>query len=104
MRLFALARLAQAAPPLLPGSPSALMLGTVSARAAQASGEPCPRPAGQHRAAAGGLRSHHGVLRVELNVRNHVEADGSTRYCYVMADGTQSPTLRVHPGDELILR
>jgi FtsP/CotA-like multicopper oxidase with cupredoxin domain len=50
------------------------------------------------------LRSRHGVLKLELSVRNHLEADGSKRYCYVTPDGTESPTLRVYPGDELILR
>jgi FtsP/CotA-like multicopper oxidase with cupredoxin domain len=50
------------------------------------------------------LRSRNGVLRLELTMRNHRELDGSTRYCYLLADGTPSPTLRLHPGDLLILR
>jgi FtsP/CotA-like multicopper oxidase with cupredoxin domain len=82
-----------------------LMLGTAPVRAADASADPCPRPAvGSAVPEPVDLRSHHGVLTVELSIRNHVEVDGSKRYCYVMADGTESPTLRVHPGDELILR
>ncbi|MGB6307735.1 MAG: multicopper oxidase domain-containing protein, partial [Steroidobacteraceae bacterium] len=32
------------------------------------------------------------------------ESEGSIRYCYLLADGSQSPTLRVNPGDLLILR
>jgi FtsP/CotA-like multicopper oxidase with cupredoxin domain len=36
-------------------------------------------------------------------VRNHREADGSTRYCYVLGDGAQAPTLRLNPGDTLVL-
>jgi FtsP/CotA-like multicopper oxidase with cupredoxin domain len=38
-----------------------------------------------------------------LTIRNHTEADGSTRYCYINADGSQSPNLRLKPGDLLIL-
>jgi len=50
------------------------------------------------------LRSRNGVLQVDLTVRNHRESDGSVRYCYMLADGAQSPTLRLNPGDLLILR
>ena len=50
------------------------------------------------------LRSKNGVLRVDLSIYNHREPTGSTRYCYLLADGTESPTLRLHPGDQLILR
>ncbi|MGC2231987.1 MAG: multicopper oxidase domain-containing protein [Candidatus Acidiferrum sp.] len=49
------------------------------------------------------LRSQNGVLKVELTVRNIVETDGSVRYCYIDGDGSESPTLRLHPGDLLIL-
>src|ERR1700675_3915527 len=49
------------------------------------------------------LRSRNGVLKVELTVRDHRESDGSIRYCYLLADGTQSPTLRFDPGDLLRL-
>ena len=49
------------------------------------------------------LRSERGVLKLDLTVRNQREPDGSVRYCYLMGDGTQSPTLRLHPGDLLIL-
>jgi FtsP/CotA-like multicopper oxidase with cupredoxin domain len=66
--------------------------------------DPCPRPApGSALPEPRDLRSQHGVLRVDLMVRNAREKDGSTRYCYVLADGTQSPTLRLNPGDLLIL-
>jgi FtsP/CotA-like multicopper oxidase with cupredoxin domain len=49
------------------------------------------------------LVSHNGVLKVDLTVSNHTEAGGTTRYCYLSAGGSQSPTLRLHPGDLLIL-
>jgi FtsP/CotA-like multicopper oxidase with cupredoxin domain len=76
-----------------------------STRAAQAMADQCPRPAiGSLVAEPVDLRSRHGVLKVDLSVRSQIEQDGSKRYCYVMPDGTQSPTLRLHPGDELILR
>ncbi len=49
------------------------------------------------------LRSQGGVLKVNLSFRNFLDASGQMRYCYVTDNGTQSPTLRVHPGDLLIL-
>lgn len=49
------------------------------------------------------LRSSGGVLKLDLSIHNHQEADGSIRYCYVLPDGMQSPTLRVHPGDRVEL-
>jgi FtsP/CotA-like multicopper oxidase with cupredoxin domain len=66
--------------------------------------DPCPRPA------AGGdvpepetLSSQGGELHVDLTVRNTRESDGSVRYCYVLPDGAQSPTLRVKPGDQVVI-
>jgi FtsP/CotA-like multicopper oxidase with cupredoxin domain len=49
------------------------------------------------------LRSVNGELTVDLTIHNQVEADGSIRYCYTTADGEASPTLRLNPGDLLIL-
>ena len=49
------------------------------------------------------LRSQDGVLTVALTIRNYKEKDGSIRYCYLLANGTQSPTLRLNPGDLLVL-
>jgi FtsP/CotA-like multicopper oxidase with cupredoxin domain len=49
------------------------------------------------------LRSQNGVLEADLTLHSDTEADGSTRYCYVDGDGHQSPTIRVNPGDLLIL-
>jgi FtsP/CotA-like multicopper oxidase with cupredoxin domain len=67
--------------------------------------EICPRPAPASAVPEPqDLRSVDGVLQLELTVRNVRESDGSTRYCYVLPDGTQSPTLRVKPGDLLILK
>lgn len=49
------------------------------------------------------LRSKHGVLKVQLTVRSTLDANGNMRYCYVDAQGNQAPTLRVQPGDTLIV-
>jgi FtsP/CotA-like multicopper oxidase with cupredoxin domain len=83
---------------------AALMSLTLGARAAPAEEDPCARPApGSAVTEPKDLRSEHGVLKLDLEVRNHREADGSVRYCYRLPDGTESPTLRLHPGDTLIL-
>ncbi|HEY0197054.1 MAG TPA: multicopper oxidase domain-containing protein [Rhodanobacter sp.] len=67
--------------------------------------ENCPRPSpGGVVLDAKDLRSQQGILQVDLTVRNERAADGSLRFCYVLADGMQAPTLRLHPGDSLILR
>jgi FtsP/CotA-like multicopper oxidase with cupredoxin domain len=49
------------------------------------------------------LHSKNGVLQVELAYRKFIDADGLTRYCYIDQDGRESPTLRVKPGDQVIL-
>jgi FtsP/CotA-like multicopper oxidase with cupredoxin domain len=67
--------------------------------------EACGRPAvGGTVAEPPDLRSQAGVLQVDLTLRNGPAANGQMRYCYVTPDGTQSPTLRLQPGDLLILR
>jgi FtsP/CotA-like multicopper oxidase with cupredoxin domain len=43
------------------------------------------------------------VLRASLSFRNYQAGDGRARYCYIAGDGSQSPTLRLNPGDLLIL-
>jgi FtsP/CotA-like multicopper oxidase with cupredoxin domain len=76
----------------------------VTLRAQEAPRDPCPRPApGSAVPEPEDLRSQNGVLNVDLTVRNYKAQDGSTKYCYLLADGSQSPTLRLHPGDLLIL-
>jgi FtsP/CotA-like multicopper oxidase with cupredoxin domain len=49
------------------------------------------------------LRSREGVLRVELTYRSSRDAQGRTRFCFLGADGTEAPTLRVSPGDWLTI-
>src|SRR3984885_8206356 len=66
--------------------------------------EPCPRPTeGSLVAEPVDLRSHNGELKVELTARNSRQSDGSTRYCFIDDKGRESPTLRVNPGDLVIL-
>jgi FtsP/CotA-like multicopper oxidase with cupredoxin domain len=66
--------------------------------------ETCSRPAaGSTVPEPEDLRSQNGVLRVELSYRSFVDTSRQMRYCYVSRDGAQAPTLRVNPGDELIL-
>jgi FtsP/CotA-like multicopper oxidase with cupredoxin domain len=66
--------------------------------------DPCSRPVpGSAVPEPEDLRSQDGILKLELAIHNFKEKDGSTRYCYLLADGTQSPTLRLNPGDLLVL-
>jgi FtsP/CotA-like multicopper oxidase with cupredoxin domain len=65
----------------------------------------CPRPVpGSIVSDPEELRSNKGVLNLELTYRNFNTADGQQRYCYQYKDGSQAPTLRLQPGDLLILR
>ena len=73
-------------------------------RLAVAVSEACQRPAsGSLVAEPVDLRSHNGVLKVEMTARNSKQSDGSIRYCFVDVDGAEAPTLRVNPGDLVIL-
>ena len=83
-----------------------LCLGSATPAFAQsAKPETCSRPAiGSEVAEPADLRSRAGVLQVDLTLRNGPAANGQMRYCYVAADGSSSPTLRLKPGDLLILR
>jgi FtsP/CotA-like multicopper oxidase with cupredoxin domain len=75
-----------------------------SAQAATPAPDPCSRAApGAEVPEARNLYSEHGVLRVDLSIHDYRERDGSVRYCYLLPDGGESPTLRLHPGDLLIL-
>lgn len=65
----------------------------------------CPLPApGDTVAEPSELRSINGVLKAQLGIYNfRASADAATRYCYRTPDGREAPTLRVHPGDQVIL-
>lgn len=51
------------------------------------------------------LRSQNGVLEVTLKFRYRqtMMGEGPVRYCYMTDAGETAPTLRVHPGDRLII-
>ena len=84
---------------------SCIHVGGSVARAQEENGDSCPRPAATSEVPEPrDLRSQNGVLRVELAVHGYRDQDGRTRYCYVLPDGSQSPTLRLNPGDLLILK
>jgi FtsP/CotA-like multicopper oxidase with cupredoxin domain len=89
----------------LPISLILLCLGSATSAFTQsAKPEICSRPAiGSVVAEPKDLRSQAGVLEADLTLRNGPAANGQTRYCYVAADGSVSPTLRLQPGDLLIL-
>lgn len=76
----------------------------VQGRAAQTAGA-CPvPPIGAAVAEPVSLRSVKGKLNVSLSFRASVDVYGIKRYCYIYKDSVDAPTLRLHPGDELILR
>jgi hypothetical protein len=65
----------------------------------------CPRPSsGSEVPEPINLRSQNGTLQFGLIVRNVREADDSIRYRYLVDGGAQSPTLRVKPGDLVIVK
>ena len=77
------------------GFPTALL--------AQCPGRPSPGTVVQD---AKSLSSQNGVLKAELVMSRSVDIYGYTHYCYVYNDGSkpvESPTLRVNPGDRLVL-
>lgn len=89
------------------GIAALLSCGTVSSgdsRAAGISHDACVRAAASSTVAEPeDLRSTNGVLRVALRYRKIVDENGRARYCYLSADGSEAPNLRVKPGDTVIL-
>ena len=59
--------------------------------------------AGSVVAAPAELDSHNGVLEVTMKLLTATDRQGRIRYCYVTDGGLESPTLRLHPGDLLII-
>jgi FtsP/CotA-like multicopper oxidase with cupredoxin domain len=83
---------------------SAVILLVLLLSIASADAQVCPRPAtGSAVAPPAELRSSNGQLHVALAFRSEVDDYGLTRYCYVTGQGTETPTLRVKPGDEVVL-
>jgi FtsP/CotA-like multicopper oxidase with cupredoxin domain len=74
------------------------------ARAQDPADQICPRPAaGSIATAPPELQSQNGVLEVTFQFLTTVDAQGHTRYCYITDGGLQAPTLRLSPGDQLII-
>lgn len=83
---------------------TAILLAAISSRAQNAAPEKCPRPiSGEKVTEPEDLRSGHGTLKVTLQFQTAIDPQGRARYCYIYKDGAQAPTLRVNPGDTLIL-
>ena len=65
---------------------------------------PCPRyQAGSTVSEPKNLYSAGGKLQVTLTYQTRVDQFGNTLYCFSTEDGVESPTLHVHPGDQLII-
>jgi FtsP/CotA-like multicopper oxidase with cupredoxin domain len=81
--------------------------GPTSALAANLAAVPelCPRPAiGARVPEPADLRSVGGKLEVDLTIHGYRSATGEARYCYRTPNGQEAPTLRVRPGDRVVLR
>jgi FtsP/CotA-like multicopper oxidase with cupredoxin domain len=76
-------------------APASIAVATPDPCTRAAPGSPVPEPRD--------LRSENGVLKAEMRIRDVREADGAAHYCYLLPDGSIAPTLRLHPGDLLIL-
>jgi FtsP/CotA-like multicopper oxidase with cupredoxin domain len=73
-------------------------------RAQSSASQDCPRPSvGSTIVEPEDLRSRDGILKVDLKFRKAPDTNGNTRFCYIAEDGSEAPTLRVNPGDLLIL-
>ena len=68
--------------------------------AAKACAQP---PAGEEARQPESLWSQAGVLKADLYFHRLTDSTGHIRYCYLSATGNPSPTLRVNPGDLLVL-
>ncbi len=74
----------------------------VPATARNQDGGSCPRPeAGSEVARPPDLYSANGVLNVAFDYFTSVDSAGRTLFCFVTADGQESPTLHVNPGDTI---
>jgi FtsP/CotA-like multicopper oxidase with cupredoxin domain len=49
------------------------------------------------------IRSQNGRLELTLNFRIMADARGRARFCYMTDSGLQAPTLRVRPGDQIVI-
>lgn len=82
-----------------------LLIALSGSAAAQSSPDVvCPRfHAGATVRSPNELSSVNGVLELTLHFQTVIDQQGLTRYCYITDDGLQAPTLKVWPGDKLII-
>ena len=79
-------------------------LAAPSASGSDAADQVCARFAsGSATSAPPELKSQNGVLEVTLKFLTTTDSQGLVRYCYVTDTGLEAPTLRVNPGDKLII-
>jgi FtsP/CotA-like multicopper oxidase with cupredoxin domain len=75
-----------------------------NASAADPADQVCARfAAGSATTAPPELQSQNGVLEVTFKFLTTTDSQGLVRYCYVTDTGLQAPTLRLNPGDQLII-
>jgi FtsP/CotA-like multicopper oxidase with cupredoxin domain len=75
-----------------------------AAAGTEAADQVCARfAAGSATTAPPELESQNGVLEVTMRFLTVTDSQGLVRYCYVTDTGLQAPTLRVNPGDQLII-
>ena len=66
--------------------------------------DPCPRFApGSVVAPPSELFSKNGVLSVNLAYNTSLDENGNPKFCFTTPDGTQSPSLHIRPGDQLVV-
>ncbi len=87
---------------------AAFALACVSSFAQQIPSQPnraaCQRPApGSIVSEPAEIRSHNGVLKADLTYVDFTAPKGQEEYCYLSKNRNEAPTLRVKPGDLLIL-
>ncbi|HEY4115832.1 MAG TPA: multicopper oxidase domain-containing protein, partial [Rhizomicrobium sp.] len=79
----------------------AILPGTASAQ----DGGRCPRfAAGADVASPPEIASHNGVLRADFRYYTALDSRNRTLFCFATPDGVESPTLRVNPGDTIVLK
>jgi hypothetical protein len=75
-----------------------------AATGSDAADQVCARfAAGSVVSAPSELKSQNGVLEVTFTFQTVTDTQGLVRYCYVTNTGLEAPTLRVNPGDQLII-
>jgi FtsP/CotA-like multicopper oxidase with cupredoxin domain len=75
-----------------------------AATGSDAADQVCARfAAGSATTAPPELKSQGGVLEVTFKFLTATDSQGLVRYCYVTDTGLEAPTLRVNPGDQLII-